>query len=235
MIIGGGGRNNCEPTASGETVWAAERLQLEDVDFEKFQELAGALQADYLYGKTNGDVRALVLNFTDQVWGQMITDGFIAELERLGAGEPVAILDLANADFINGTAVQKFSTAILQATDANSIIVPIDGWMSGSGFGAAVVQSGRSDELFVVGIGGGGGALDLIRENAGLDATVGYASSWGAWGSVDEAIRLLNGEDLQIEGDGYQVVDADNNMPASGGYQGPADFEAVYTALWGVS
>ena len=78
--------------------------------------------------------------------------------------------------------------------------------------------------------------MELIRSNAGQNGVLGYATAWGAWGSVDEAIRIMNGEQPVVEGDGFQMVDADHNLPGAGeDYQGDVDFESAYKALWGLS
>jgi ribose transport system substrate-binding protein len=77
---------------------------------------------------------------------------------------------------------------------------------------------------------------DLIRNGAGQTAVMGYASPWGAWGSVDTAIRVLNGETPVVEGDGMQVVDADHNLAPEGqDYQPTVDYVAAYKKAWGVS
>ncbi|MFJ6376130.1 sugar ABC transporter substrate-binding protein [Pseudarthrobacter oxydans] len=227
LIVGGGGANNC----AGDSPWASERLQLEGKTLKEFWEATGKLQADYIIGKTDGKAKTLVLNFTDQVWGGWITEGFKKELETCAECEVVATLDMTNNDIISNTAAQKFSSALLGAPSANSVIVPNDGWLTG-GLAAAVKQSGR--DLVVIGRGGEAPNMNLISTNGGQTATVGYAAQWGAWGSVDTAARMLDGQKAPYQGDGIQVVDADHNMPESGkDFQGPLDFRAKYLAAWG--
>ena len=232
-IVGGGGAN-CDGD-DGQPIWATERLQLKDHTLKQFYLLNGKLQADYLIGKTNGKAKVLVVNFTDQVWGPWITDGFRQELASCKGCSIVGTLDLSNNDFVSNTATQKFSSAILKARTANGIIVPVDGWLT-SGLAQAVVQSGRNDSITVVGRFGDKGNTDLIRNNQGQDATVGYPSDWGAWGSVDEAARVLTGQDPVAEGDGVKVLDKDHDLPASGqSYQGDVDYQAAYRKAWGLS
>ncbi|MFT4030319.1 MAG: hypothetical protein QM675_10635, partial [Protaetiibacter sp.] len=87
----------------------------------------------------------------------------------------------------------------------------------------------------IIGRSGDESALELIKAgNSGFDATVGYASEWGAWGSIDTAIRVLAGQDPAYIGEEIQLVDADNNMPDSGDYVGSVDFKAAFTASWGI-
>jgi ribose transport system substrate-binding protein len=58
---------------------------------------------------------------------------------------------------------------------------------------------------------------------------------WGAWGSVDTALRVLAGTDPAYIGESMQAIDADNNMPESGQYQGSVDFRTIFEQKWGVN
>lgn len=225
-VIGGGGVDDCDPK-----LWASERLWIEGENPVTLWNLYGELQADYAFGKTDGDVKAIVLNFTGQVFGPWITDGFNAELEALGAGEVLQTIDISDTETADGSFVQKVTTALLSEPEANVLVVPIDGWLS-NGLAQAIVQTER--DILVIGRGGDAPVLDLIRQgDSGVDATIGYASAWGAWGSVDTAIRVLAGQDPVYIGEAIAAVDADNNMPAEGGFVGPIDFRAKFLEAWG--
>lgn len=227
-VIGGGGVDDCDPK-----LWASERLWLDGYSPVEYWEAFGTLQADYSFGKTNGDVKAIVLNFTGQVWGQWITDGFNAELAALGSGEVLETIDVSDPEMVDGSFIQKVTTALLNTPDANVLIVPIDGFLI-AGLAAAIVQSERDADLLVVSRGGDAPVLDMIRQGgSGVDATVGYASEWGAWGSVDTAARILAGQDAAFIGESIQAIDADNNLPASGAYQGNVDYQSIFRAAWG--
>lgn len=103
------------------------------------------------------------------------------------------------------------------------------------GFSQAVMSSGRFSQLSVASGFGDSSNMDLIRNGQGQGAAVGYASAWGAYGSVDTAIRVINAEKPLVQGDGMQMVDKDHNMPASGDYTGNVDFKSAYKKAWGVS
>jgi ribose transport system substrate-binding protein len=228
-VIGGGGVDDCDPK-----LWASERLWLPDYTPVQQWESFGKLQADYAFGKTDGDVKAVVLNFTGQVWGQWITDGFTNEIESLGSGEVLATVDVSDPEMADGSFVQKVTTELLSQPDANVLVVPIDGWLT-NGLAAAIVQAGLDEQLLVIGRGGDEPALDLIRQGgSGFDATIGFAVQWGAWGSVDTALRVLAGEDAAYIGESMQAIDADNNMPDSGQYTGSVDYQPLFETAWGV-
>ena len=224
-VIGGGGVDDCDPK-----LWASERLWLDGYTPIQQWEAFGKIQAQYAFGKTNGDVKAVLLKFTGQVWGPWIADGFTKELAELG-GEVVATVEVNDPEVGDGSFVQKVTTALLGAPDANTLIVPIDGWLV-SGLAQAIVQSGT--DLLVIGRGGDEPVMDMIRAgDSGVDATVGFAVQWGGWGSVDTAARILAGQEPVFIGESIQAVDADNNLGDSGPYLGSVDFKSIFTEAWG--
>ncbi|HKT03278.1 MAG TPA: substrate-binding domain-containing protein [Rugosimonospora sp.] len=232
-VVGAGGAD-CDATG-GTKLWATERLQLKDTTIKQYWELSGKMRADWLIAKTGGKASVLLLNFTDPIWGPWITEGFTTELATCSGCSVAKQLDLSNNDFVSNQANTKFATALLQVPNANAVAVPVDGWLIG-GFAQAIVSSGRASKLEVCGGFGDTANLALIRTGKGQNCAVGYAPAWGAWGSIDEAIRVLNGQQPEVEGDGLQVIDADHNLPAAGqAYQPPVDFETAYKKAWGVS
>lgn len=227
-IIGGGGVDDCSPK-----LWASERLWLKGYTPQQQWEEFGKLQADYLYGKLNGKVKAVTLTETTQTWGAWITDGFNTEIQKLGGTKAVANVDISDQENADGSYVQKVTTALLKQPTANALVVPVDSWLT-SGLSAALVQAGLQKKLTVVGRGGDAAALDLIRKgNSGFNATIGFAVQWGAWGSVDTAIRILAGQQAKYIGESMQAVDATHNMPSSGMYTGDIDFKAKFEKAWG--
>ncbi|MFT3797390.1 sugar ABC transporter substrate-binding protein [Microbacterium sp.] len=231
--VGGGGVDNCDPQQ-----WASIRYWLEDEDPDTgIWYKQAKLQADYAYGKIGDDLKAIVLNATGGPWGQYLVDGFNEELTTLGLDASTAVVDtveVSDEENGDGSYVQKVLTELLAHPEANALIVPVDGWLTG-GLSQAIVQAGLDDQLLIIGRSGDESALELIKAgDSGLDATVGYASEWGAWGSIDTAIRVLAGQDPAYIGEEIQLVDADNNMPDSGDYVGDVDFKTAFKTSWGV-
>ncbi|MFH8251226.1 sugar ABC transporter substrate-binding protein [Microbacterium sp. B2969] len=230
-IVGGGGQDDCSPK-----VWDSERLWLPADDQPTPYGIFGAfgtLQADYVFGKTNGDPKAVVINMTSQPWGQLITDSFSDELKKLGGGEVLAQVDVTDPETADGSYIQKVTSALLANPDANALIVPTDGYLV-NGLAAAINQAGLADKLVVVGNFGSEAALDMIRSGTpGITATIGDAQDWEAWGSIDTAIRVLDGKDPAYIGQTIQAVDADNNMPDSGAYNGAIDWKSAFLTSWG--
>lgn len=228
-IIGGGGPDDCDPQ-----LWASPRQWITGQEGPAMWAQFGALQADYVFGKTNGEANPVVINFTGQVWGQWLTDGFNAELEKLGnKGAVLETVDVSDPEMADGSFVQKITTALLNNPDANALIVPIDSWIP-AGLGQAIVQGGNADKLIVIGRGGDAAVLDAIRAGGqGINATVGTAIEWGAWGSIDTAARVLSGGKAVDIAESSQVVDAEHNLPKSGPYTGSLDYQAAFLKAWG--
>jgi ribose transport system substrate-binding protein len=233
--IGAGG-NDCD-VVGGPNLFSAVVQNLPDTTQQDWWAQIGKLQADWIIGKTDGKASVLSLKFTDSIWGGWVQDGFETELKTCSGCSIASTLELSNQDLVSGALAQKVSTALLKTPQANSVNLPIDGWMF-AGLSQAIQSSGRSDTLNVIGAFGEPGNLDLIRENGGEDATVGYALSWTAWSGVDALIRVLDGAEPQPAGVGLQTIDADNNMPEAGqpfSYSPSIDYAAAYTKLWTAS
>jgi ribose transport system substrate-binding protein len=231
LVVGGGGAD-CDVTG-GAKIMASERLQLPGVSIEEYWKLNGKLQADWIIGRTDGKAKVFQVNFTDPIWGPWITEGFTAELATCEGCSIVSTLDIANNDFVSNSAAQKFSSGLLKASDANAVSIPVGGWMP-AGFDQAIRSSGKSDLVVATGF-GDASSMELIRTAPYPLGTVGYASPWGGYGSVDTAIRLLAGQEPVAEGDGFQMVDKTHNLPESGDYDPGVDYKAEYRKLWGVS
>jgi ribose transport system substrate-binding protein len=231
--IGVGGID-CDVTGGSKTFTAVTQ-QLGDRGQVQWWNTMGALQASWIIGKTQGRAKVLNVEFADELWGEWITAGFAKQLASCTGCQIVGKVRLTNQDLASNSLVTKFSTALLQHPDANAVAVPIDGWFH-VGLAQAIMASGRSDELAVIGAFGEAGNLELIRAGRGEDATVATSLVWDGWAAVDVAIRLFAGQAVVPSGIGLQVVDADHGLPAAGQpfrYTPPVDFVAAYMKAWG--
>jgi len=227
-IVGGGGLDDCDPQE-----WDSERLWLADPPVPTPFHAIGKLQADYTFGKTNGEPKTLVINLTSNPWGELVTGAYTDELAALGGGEVATVIDVSDTESADGSYIQKVTSALLADSTINSLVVPTDAYLV-NGLAAAIDQAGLADKVITVGGFGSEAALDMIRAGQpGITATIGQAQTWEAWGSVDTAIRVLAGEDPAYIGQSLQAVDADNNMPASGPYDGSIDWKSKFLESWG--
>jgi ribose transport system substrate-binding protein len=231
----GAGGNDCDVTG-GAKLYSAAVQNLPGYSAQQWWAKLGALQADWIIGKTGGQAQVLSLQFTDAIWGAWIEDGFVKELGTCGGCKVVGTLKVGNADVASGQLPQKLGTALLKVPTATAVNVPLDGWFF-AGLSQAIQSSGRSSQLAVIGAFGEPGNLDLIRKGTGEDATVGFNAEWVGWAGADDLGRLLANQPVQPAGVGLQAIDAMHNMPAAGTsfqYQPPVDYASAYQKAWGV-
>lgn len=231
----GVGVNDCDAIGQNP-LFAGVAGEQPGVSYAEWWSNVGATQAKWLVAKNDGAAQALQVVFPDPAFGPILAAGFAEEIAKYENSSIVATVEITNADLGAGNLVSKFSTALLQNPDINSIAVPIDGWFL-AGFAQAIESSGRSDELAVIGAFGTVPNFGLIAEGTGEDATVAWPLDWDGYAVVDTALRTLAGQEMQDAGVGIQVVDAENNLPAPGtpfSYEPAVDFRAAYLAAWGV-
>jgi len=231
IVIGNGGFDCTEN--GGKSEYNATLDYLTNGTAQQWWEGIGKLQADWVIGKTDGKAKVLLLNFTDEVWGAMITAGFKQQLATCHGCSIAETVDMSNADNANGTMRTKFSTGLLQNPGVNAVVLPIDGWFS-SGLATAITSSARASSLNVIGAQPTPGNITLIKEHQGEDATVAFDSTQGSYGAVDEAIRVLTHQPIVTEGIGYQVIDS-SHLPSGPAYVMPNNYKAVYAKDWGAS
>src|SRR5690606_31891819 len=140
-IVGGGGVDDCDPK-----IWDSERLWLENPPVPSTFHAMGAVQADYTFGKTNGDPKTVVVNMTSNPWGQLVTDAYTAQLEALGGGEVLEVVDISDPESADGSYIQKIVSALLANPDANSLVMPSDAYLV-NGLAAAIDQAGLADKI----------------------------------------------------------------------------------------
>ncbi|MFJ9391785.1 sugar ABC transporter substrate-binding protein [Nocardioides sp. NPDC101246] len=229
VVVGGGGPDTCDPK-----LWKSERLWLDGYSAQQQWGAFGQYGADWAYGQTGGDLKAVTITATTNPWGQWITDGFNDEAGKLG-GTIVANVDVTDPESADGSFVQKVTTALLAHPEATTLQVPIGSYLTG-GLYQAIVSSGREDLTIVVSGQAGPETTDLIRSGSQNGITLGavtQAQAWGAWGSIDTAVRVLAGEDPVFIGEEIQAVDSDHNLPESGAYDGSQDWKSAFLKAWG--
>jgi ABC-type sugar transport system substrate-binding protein len=231
----GVGVNDCDAIGQ-DPLYAGVASYLPGVSYADWWANVGAAQAKWLVATNDGAAKVLQVVFPDPAFGPVMAQGFADEIAKHEDSSIVATVEITNADTGAGTMVSKFSTALLQNPDINSIAVPIDGWFL-AGFAQAIESSGRSEDLAVIGAFGSIPNYGLIAEGTGQDATVAWSTDWDGYAVVDAALRVLAGQEMQNTGLGVQVVDAEHNLPAPGTpfeFNPVVDFRAAYLAAWGI-
>lgn len=196
-----------------------------------FFERSGAARAYYIIAKTNGQANIVSINETQQRTEQLNTAGFKRVIGQCAACK----LEVSNFSFsqVPSPATQIWKGALLKNPHANVIEFGVDALM-GLGLQTAIKQAGMRDAV----VGGGEGFpqnFDLIREGV-QTFSVAVPNEWIGWGLADTLNRFFAGaspKDLPSEGLGFQYVDKDHNLPATGAfYQPHLDYKAAYLKVW---
>jgi ribose transport system substrate-binding protein len=194
----------------------------------------GAAKANWVIGKTHGRAKVISFKEDELLVVKYIREGFEQELAKCKTCEIVKTVDFTLAD-LGPKLQQKAQGALLQHPEANAIHAPYDSVML-LGVGAAVLESGRNDQLSVIAGEGFPSNIQLIRDNKGQDAANAFPARWTGYAAIDSLNSVFHGEAPQFSGIGYKLIDREHNLPPTGkGYEPAADFKAAYLSAWGVA
>lgn len=188
-----------------------------------------AVKADWVIDRSEG--KAVVLNFAEEdlPTTALINAGFTEEMKKCTTCE---VIDVKFAATDLGPKLQeKAQQALLKYPNATYVHAPYDSTVT-AGIGPAVVASGRAGEIEVMGGEGFAPNIELIREGEQQNAANGFLEDWTGFAGVDTLNRLYAGAKQVPQGIGWQLIDADHNLPASGPYTGGIDFARDYERIW---
>lgn len=115
-----------------------------------------------------------------------------------------------------------------EATALNNSINP------GLGMAQGIVQSGKAGQI--AGVGGYGLPEDIamVKEGGkGLEALAAWPLNWWSWAAIDTMNSIFDGAEPEDSGLGWQMIDAENNLPTGDEFEPTVDFEAAYAKRWG--
>ncbi|GAB2826108.1 substrate-binding domain-containing protein [Actinocorallia aurea] len=196
----------------------------------------GAARAPWVIEKTGGKAKAITLWVPGFLMTELTDQGFAQALEAQCAD--CEILDhheISLADLAANRAGAAFSTVLQRHPDANAIHAYADGVFQ-QFLNSSINSTGRQ------GIAAIGGEclpdnIEQIRSGGPQQACVVLNSEWAGWAAVDALNRQFAepGSAPVDQGVGFQLVDKDHNLPASGPWVSPVDFASAYKKVWGVS
>ena len=203
-----------------------------EVYYSNFARVYGRDKAAIAIAATEGTAQVMTLDVPDLVTIVALTDGFEEGIAECSGCTIVENVDLTTLDQVNGVVEQKVTTALARNPGVDTIFQSTDGLFL-AGVQNAVLNSGRADDLLVVGSEGFLSNLDAIRSGSGQNIAMAFDSRWEGWASVDAMNRAFAGAEQVHGGQGYIYIDAETNMPASGGWDSTIDFRAAFLQLWG--
>lgn len=223
-----------DPHVEGE---ALETAQVNFGDqFATYADVArgfGRVKANYVIAKTDGQAKILNMGSEDYLVMEYINEGFEEGIKTCPDCEIVDKVAFVEADLLSGKMRDNLVNALQKNPEVTAIQVPIDPLFAVA-VTAALQQSGRND-LLVVGGDGLPSNMDLIRNGTETSA-VAFPHGWTGWAAIDTMNRAFADPEERIpdSGIGWTLIDKEHNLPASGPYVPPQDFEAAYRKVWGV-
>jgi ribose transport system substrate-binding protein len=220
-----------EEDPSEDPLFAATMIMAGYPTATEFYRAWDADKASYVIAKTGGQAEVVSVVSINQL---IHREGDLAFREVLSECDGCSVVDSVEftfADIGDGSFTQMVQSGLLNNADANVLFVPFDALYS-LGVADALTQSG----LNPITIGGEGFApnMQLIRDGV-QTASLALSFEWAGYGAADTVNRILAGEDpadLPNQGMGWQLVDAENNLPEEGAFVPDVDYRSVYEVVW---
>lgn len=225
---------DCSDVDASAPSYFAGSLDFTDGNFIEWGEALGASQAVWLLAKLGSDADIIEVSNTELVITKAVHDGFQKKMKDLCPDCKVTTVPIRIADF--GPPLQeKVSTALLRNPNANGMAVSYDDLMTAGG-GAAVVASGRNNDIEVIAGSGYAANVDQIHDNGGQDAGWTYDGAYEAWSTADLINRYFAGEPAVPSGVGVSVFDREHNLPPKGEAFDVSmigiDYKPVFEKVW---
>jgi ribose transport system substrate-binding protein len=224
---------DCEPSLESHVVKYAGDEAFDDWVAHGF----GGTQAKWVIAKTKGQAKTIVTVETDLYTTAVTYDpGITDEFAKCKTCEIVDTIKFVGTEF-GPPLQQKIEQSLNKHPEANSFIAAYDAVLTGGGGAAALRASGRLGEVLSMGGEGSVPGIELIYDDAGMDACSGIPTGWEGYGAIMGLARIFAGQDPEKgnSGIGAQACDIDHNLPPKGeSYEAPIDYMAEYNKLWGV-
>jgi ribose transport system substrate-binding protein len=203
----------------------------------EWYEQFGRNQADYLIDATEGKAKAITTEFQG-TFGLYDGEAVKKEFAKCSECEILENIPFQSSEQEpNGPLFQSFSTALTKYPQANAVLMTFDTDVVTADLSKAVVDSGRVNEIQVVGGEGTAAGMTLLEEGErGLNAEGGsHDKHWIGWAGADTINRFLQGQPSVPEGPGFVVVTAEHNLPPKGQpFLSSIPYKEDYEKLWGV-
>jgi len=224
---------DCEPSLENHVV-----LYAGDEDFATWVAHGfGGTQAKWVIAKTKGQAKTIVTVQTDLYTTAVTYDpGITDEFAKCKTCEIVDTIEFVGTEF-GPPLQQKIEQSLNKNPDANSFIGAYDAVLTGGGGAAALRASGRLGEIESMGGEGSIPGIEMIYDDAGMDACSGIPTAWEGYGAIMGLARVFAGQDPDRgnSGIGAQACDREHNLPPKGeSYEAPIDYVAEYNELWEV-
>jgi ribose transport system substrate-binding protein len=199
-------------------------------------EQAGRLEVDWVIKETDGDANVLVITSSDANSTVSLLEGMRDEFETRCPACKVRYVDVPIPQWADR--VQTEVQSALLADPGINYVIPIYDSMS-QYVRPAILATGAGDRVRISTFNGTPFVLKMLQDENIVQMDVGENLAWVGWATMDQAFRLIAGEEpVESEHTPLRVFD-DGNIDEAGtppqldtGY-GDA-FVPGYKTLWGV-
>ena len=217
---------DCNYGNSGQPPLFSYQVHYVGGDWEHFVQIWTRAVADYAIAKTDNNATAMYLIDDTALVNPISVKAFEDEMSK--CGDCKSVIEQFPISELGGGLQARVQQALIKNPDVNAVAVAYDAILLG-GAEAGIQSSGRN--LLVINS-TGDSAMDLVREGK-ADGGIGYSAGWEAYSGMDALNRLFNGDTPMSSGMGLQAYDQNHNLPASGPYEPPIDYKAIYRKAWG--
>lgn len=206
------------------------------VDFEVAtpHDAMGEAQASYLIWKTDGKLNADLLNAPEFKVVDTAIMSMVDTIEGCATCEAPKLDNFTSA--AAATELPPLVTSNLrQDPGMNAVVGGYDTAM----FQVipAIEQASLPNEVFISSFDGTAPFLAFVQ-NGQATSTVAIPNAWGAWAAIDNANRVLNGEEPVDQHIPFRLFSVDNveDIPTSGEqWAGDVDYKSQFQTIWGVT
>ena len=197
-------------------------------DYAEFNLTLGEAKTNWLIEQLDGKAKILTIDQTEVLVSKYLLDGVKNAVDNCEECELVEVIKMTAPEI--GNLESKITSALSANPEINGVVINIDlhSTFGGGGFR----ESGRLDELVMIGAEGYEASLQQLRDGE-LEAIAGFSGEWAAWAAVDGLVRLFAGEKAQPSGIGWQIVLSDD-APSGDVFEPEIDFKSIYKKAWGI-
>jgi ribose transport system substrate-binding protein len=182
----------------------------------------------------DGDVKAVVVDSPDFGTSDLILGGIKAGFAELC---PDCDVVYESSPSVQWQQLPSLASSALQSNPDTNVMLPVFDEM-GLLMKPGVMRSSAGDDVKMVSWAATLGAMQDLERGELFEGNVGASQTWLGWGVMDQAVRLMTGnEPAESENIPHRLFTEENigelDLDAPETWYGPVDYRAEYQKLWG--
>ena len=193
--------------------------------------IVGEYLGNYIVAESDGEANVLMWYYPEFGISKLRHDAAKKVLDAC-AGCTTESIEVKISEW-GTTLPDRVQTLLAQNPDINWIYSPAD--ETAIDAVNAIQAAGRSGEVRVAGGNGNLQALEAIKSDPTYAATSAVSYAFSSWAGIDNANRVLAGEETVETTSPVRLIDQSNSdaIPAGEYYSGDVDFRSAFESIWG--